>query len=199
MMASSYGNIFRVTAPLCREFTGDRWIPHNYLSIHKLQRLVSKHSKTQQITNHAHTDSREVLSHYNDVIMSAMASWITSPTIVYSTVYSRRWSKKTSKFRVTGLCEGNSPVTGEFPAQRANNAENVTIWWRHHEICSIERRDCTVHPKNHVEGLNFCPVLSGLWPHDIKNVDNHFKKIHKEPLLKHNTTKTMNYCSNYLL
>ena len=44
----------------------------------------------------------------------------------------RRRSKKTSKFRVTGLCEGNSPVTGEFPAQRANSAENVSIWWRHH-------------------------------------------------------------------
>ena len=29
----------------------------------------------------------------------------------------RRWSKKTSKLRVTGLCAGNSPVTGEFPAQ----------------------------------------------------------------------------------
>ena len=45
----------------------------------------------------------------------------------------RRKSKKTSKLRVTGLCEGNSPVTGEFPAHRANNAENVSIWWRHHE------------------------------------------------------------------
>ena len=44
-------------------------------------------------------------------------------------------SKKTSKLRVTGLCEGNSPVTCEFPAQRASNAENVSIWWRHHEPC----------------------------------------------------------------
>ena len=42
-------------------------------------------------------------------------------------------SKKTSKLRVTGLCEENSPVAGEFPAQRASNAENVSIWWRHHE------------------------------------------------------------------
>ena len=42
-------------------------------------------------------------------------------------------SKKTSKLHVTGLCEGNSPVTGEFPAQRASNAENVSIWWRHHD------------------------------------------------------------------
>ena len=44
----------------------------------------------------------------------------------------RRRSKKTSKLRVTGLCVGNSPVTGEFPAQMASNAENVSIWWRHH-------------------------------------------------------------------
>ena len=39
----------------------------------------------------------------------------------------RRRSKKTSKLRVTGLCEGNSPVT-----QWTSNAENVPIWWRHH-------------------------------------------------------------------
>ena len=46
----------------------------------------------------------------------------------------RRRSKKISKIRVTGLCEGNSPVTGEFLSQRAaSNAENVSIWWRHHK------------------------------------------------------------------
>ena len=45
----------------------------------------------------------------------------------------RRRSKKTSKLRVTSLCVGNFPVTGEFPAQRSSNAENVCIWWRHHE------------------------------------------------------------------
>ena len=44
----------------------------------------------------------------------------------------RRRPKKTSKLSVTGLCEGNSPVTGDFPAQRTDNAENVSIWWRHH-------------------------------------------------------------------
>ena len=37
-------------------------------------------------------------------------------------------SKQASKLRVTGLCEGNSPVTDEFPVQRASNAENVSIW-----------------------------------------------------------------------
>ena len=44
----------------------------------------------------------------------------------------RRRSKKTSKLRVTGLCAGNSPGTGELPAQMASYAENVSIWWRHH-------------------------------------------------------------------
>ena len=44
----------------------------------------------------------------------------------------RHRSKKTSKLRVTGLCVGNSPVTGEFPAQMASNVENVSNWWCHH-------------------------------------------------------------------
>ena len=48
-----------------------------------------------------------------------------------------RGSKKTSKLRVTGLCAGNSPATGEFPAQMASNAENVSVWWRHHEFVRI--------------------------------------------------------------
>ena len=46
----------------------------------------------------------------------------------------KRISKNISKFRVTGLCVWNSPMTGEFPAQMASNAENVSIWWRHHVL-----------------------------------------------------------------
>ena len=30
------------------------------------------------------------------------------------------------------LCAGNSPVTGEFLAQMASNAENISVWWHHH-------------------------------------------------------------------
>ena len=44
----------------------------------------------------------------------------------------RHRSKRTSKLCVTGLCVGKSPGTGEFPAQMASNAENVSISWRHH-------------------------------------------------------------------
>ena len=49
----------------------------------------------------------------------------------------RRRSNKTSKLRVTGLCAGNSPVPGEFPAQMASYAENISIWWRHHVLLQI--------------------------------------------------------------
>ena len=56
----------------------------------------------------------------------------------------RRRSKKTSKLRVTGLCVGNSPGTGEFLAQMASYAENVSIWWRHHVATT---RRCSLHYK----------------------------------------------------
>ena len=46
----------------------------------------------------------------------------------------RHRSKETSKLGVTGLCVGNSPRTGEFPAQMASNAENASITWRHHVV-----------------------------------------------------------------
>ena len=58
--------------------------------------------------------------------MCAMASQITSLNIVYSTVYSGADKKKHQS--------SASPVTGEFPAPMASNAENVSIWRRHHAV-----------------------------------------------------------------
>ena len=48
------------------------------------------------------------LQHYNDVIMGAMASQITSLTVVYSGVDQRKHQSSAS-------LAGNSPVTGESP------------------------------------------------------------------------------------
>ena len=63
-----------------------------------------------------------------------------------------RLCKAQIKARVTGLCEGNSPVTGEFPAQKDSNTENVSIWCRHHgAICSDVSSD---------ENSQYYPVLS---------------------------------------
>ena len=53
-----------------------------------------------------------------------------------------RRSKKTSKLRVNGPCEGNAPVAGGFPSQRASNARNVFIWWRHHKQPAQDEAFC---------------------------------------------------------
>ena len=60
--------------------------------------------------------------------MGAMASQITGLTIVLKIDSLLRHRIKKIKLSVTDICEGNSPVTGEFPAQRVNNTENVCIW-----------------------------------------------------------------------
>ena len=68
----------------------------------------------------------------------------------------RRRSKKTSKRRVTGLWAGNSPGTGEFPAQMTSNAENVFIWWRHHGIPN--------RPYSSIRVLSQCWHINSLTP-----------------------------------
>ena len=66
----------------------------------------------------------------------------------------RRRSKLTSKLRVTGLCVGNSPGTGEFPAQMASNAENASIWWRHHDLSG--KNYCCCPPQLAIQKLTLC-------------------------------------------
>ena len=86
-------------------------------------------------TNHIPQNKAITRTNNTDVIMGSIASQMTSLTIVCSTVYSDADQRKHQKLRVIGLCAGNSPETGEFPAQMASNAENVSIWWRHHVCC----------------------------------------------------------------
>ena len=65
------------------------------------------------------------------LIMTTIASQITSLTVVYSTVYSDADQRNIKAPRHWPLC-GEFTGTSEFPAQRASYAENVSIWWRHH-------------------------------------------------------------------
>ena len=86
-----------------------------------LRDIVASHNGGQLATRSSHD-----ISHYNGVIMGAMASQITSITIVYSAVYLDADHRKHQNSASLAF------VTGEFPAQRASNAEIVSIWWRHH-------------------------------------------------------------------
>ena len=77
--------------------------------------------------------SRDILYIHGITVTPKRAGWhLKSPASrVFPQPFVQSQIKKTSKLRVTDLCEGNSPLTGEFPAQVASNVENLSIWWRH--------------------------------------------------------------------
>ena len=102
--------------------------------------------------------------------MSAMASKITSLTIVYSTVYSSADQRKRQ-----------SSASLAFVwriAQRARNAENVSIWWRHHVT------QCGLVTLHGVRGtyipLRWGNVYTLLWP---KRLFNQFEMSNSRTLL----------------
>ena len=132
--------------PLWGEFTGDRWIPP--------QKAINAENISIWWRHRGKTSSRRHLLDFEQMNDELDAGSGPQPQkIRYALQWRhngrdsvsnhqphyyllnrlfRRRSRKTALLRVTGLCVGNSPVTGEFPAQMASNAENVSIWWRHH-------------------------------------------------------------------
>ena len=63
--------------------------------------------------------------------------WETFSTFTLDRVFSslfRPTSKQHQSSALLPLCEGNPPVTGGFPSQRASNEESVSMSWRHHGI-----------------------------------------------------------------
>ena len=76
----------------------------------------------------------------------------------------RRRPKKSAKLRITGLCAGNSPVTGEFPAQTASNSEYISIWWRYH----VRHEPSMWHPW--IGGTDIKPNRSGYTRNSIASV-----------------------------
>ena len=106
-------------------------VPHNCLMKWQLRicikiRFSSCHHLKNIVSNVIHIISYSF--HYSDIIMMVMASQITQHLDCLLNHLFRRRSSKTSKLCITGLCEGNSPVTNEYPTQRASNKENVFIW-----------------------------------------------------------------------
>ena len=92
----------------------------------------------------------------------------------------RRRSKKASKLRVTGLCVRNSPGTGEFPAQMASNAENVSIWWRHHDFFKWKRQRTTRLSKGWWLGTWRQNARCDLVCFPSLNIINHFARHNDE-------------------
>ena len=103
--------------------------------------------------------------------MSAMASQITSLTIVYSRVYSgpdQRKHQSSTSLTFVGEFTGGRWIS----AQRASNAENVSIWWRHHvfqnsfpRIGSTHRTTWLSHHGNYTQSwlAKTTPFITVIW------------------------------------
>ena len=94
--------------------------------------------------------------------MSKIASQITSLTIVYSTVYS---DPDQTKHQSSASLAFVREIHGEFPAQMASNAENVSIWWRHH----VARFHYLLRRRTHLKKEN---MPSGVfsWIHYLRKI-----------------------------
>ena len=68
----------------------------------------------------------------HDVITGAMVSQITRLTIVYSAVYLGTDQGKHQSFASLVFVRGIHRWPVNSPHKWASNAENVSIWWRHH-------------------------------------------------------------------
>ena len=78
--------------------------------------------------------------HYNDVIISAMASHIRLSRL-FDQPFVQAQIKENATPRHWPLC----PVTGGLPSQKASKVEYVCIWWRHHEKLNCFRASNVYH------------------------------------------------------
>ena len=77
------------------------------------------------------------------------------PHHYFSTVYWGAYRRKHQRSASLAFCAGNAPVTGEFPAQKASIVENVSIWWRHHDISLRTSPHRTRIPKGDITEENY--------------------------------------------
>ena len=107
------------------------WIPPRYISVVWQMHATNAH----KLHDESACDSslRTLWRHQMGIFSALLAHWAGNPPVTVSSLLNRLFrcvSKETSKpLRITGLCEWN-PV--DSPKKLTSNAENVSIWWRHH-------------------------------------------------------------------
>ena len=99
-----------------------------------------------------------MLLHYNDIIMGAIASQITSLMIVYSIAYSdadqRKHQSSASLAFVRGIHRGPVNSPHKRPVTR-----KCSIWWRHHVVKDLKRMQLSAVTSDAVSTA----VLSACW------------------------------------
>ena len=126
-ISGSSDSIFLIYSYSLRWFTSMALTCCCETTLHDMGKIYRLHNKTQQSASSIHNtlqwrhNQRDGVSNHqpHDCLLN-------------------RLFRHRSKLCVTGLCEGNSPVTGEFPAQKDCSVENIFIWWRHHDVgCEV--------------------------------------------------------------
>ena len=119
-------------------------------------------------------------THYTDIIM---VWWhLKSPASPFLlNCLLRRISKKASKLCVTGPFAGNSPITGEFPAQMASNGKGFHL---------MTSSCLTNHCESSCLGslLTYTLSLWGLWhgqPYFITSIETKLLHLHQYGLNIH--------------
>ena len=113
--------------------------------------------------------------------MSAMASQITGVSIVYSSVYSGADQRKHQNSASLAFVRG----IHRWPVKRASNAENASIWWRHHvPVPWIVVVKTCVAVSDDKTGIMTTPVLQWIHLYDIELTGSfpsvYVTKVHSE-------------------
>ena len=109
-------------------------------------------------------------SHYSDVIIGTMTSQITSVSNVYSTICS-------GVDQIEHQSSASLAFVVGIPSTKASNAENASIWWRHHVsgLCRIPHRN--TYEIYYSERCNFPNVLKAA--QEIIGKIFHFSSSHQ--------------------
>ena len=115
------------------------------------------------IISSSSSSSYPICLHYDDVIMTTIASQITSLTVVYLTVYSDRDQRKHQSSASPAFVWGIHRDRW-IPRTRASYAENVSIWWRHHDHPSANDPLIPVNPVPFImmDHTSIAAIISGL-------------------------------------
>ena len=90
-------------------------------------------------------------SYWSQWCFKSTASWLFTQSFIRAQI-----KENIKAPRHWPLC-GETTGTGEFPAQRARNAENVSIWWRHH-VSALLTLLC-----GEFTGQRWIPLTNGQW------------------------------------
>ena len=87
-------------------------------------------------------DSRLVPNQWEMLQCDAVSHWLCRMSVVVTQIIANLtvcstacWGKQQRNHQSSALldlCEGNPPVTGGFPSQRASNAESISMSWHNH-------------------------------------------------------------------